>query len=80
MHTYEFDIVDAFFEKVEYSLIDKGNVRVTLNLEKKETMMIGDFSIEGEVKASCDLCNDPVRWHILNERSREREETKEERT
>ncbi|GAB5417485.1 MAG: DUF177 domain-containing protein [Crocinitomicaceae bacterium] len=64
MHTYEFDIVDAFFEQVEYSLIEKGNVRVTLNLEKKETMMIGDFHIEGEVKASCDLCNDPVNVEV----------------
>ena len=67
MHTYEFEIADAFFEQVEYSLIEKGNVQVTLNLEKKETMMIGDFTIEGKVKASCDLCNDPVEVDIEGE-------------
>ena len=67
MHTYEFEIANAFFEQVEYSLIEKGNVRVTLNLEKKETMMIGDFSIEGSIEASCGLCNGPVNVEIEGE-------------
>ena len=64
MHTFEFDITNAFFEQVEYSLIEKGNVQVTLNLEKKETMMIGDFAINGKVSASCDLCNEPIEVDI----------------
>lgn len=67
MHTFEFDITDAFFEQVEYSLIEKGNVHVTLNLEKKETMMIGDFTINGKVSASCDLCNEPVEVDVKGE-------------
>ena len=66
-HTFEFDIVDAFFEHVEYSLIEKGNVHVTLIFEKKETMMIGEFTISGKVNASCDLCNDPVEVDIEGE-------------
>lgn len=67
VHSFQFEITDAFFEKVEYSLIDKGNVLVTLNLEKKETMMIGDFTIEGSVETSCDLCNEPVSVNIHGE-------------
>ncbi|MCR9170886.1 MAG: DUF177 domain-containing protein [bacterium] len=67
MHTFEFDITNAFFEQVEYSLIEKGNVHVTLNLEKKETMMVGDFTINGKVETSCDLCNDPVEVDIEGE-------------
>lgn len=66
-HTFEFDITNAFFEQFEYSLIEKGNVRVTLTLEKKETMMIGDFSINGTIEASCDLCNGPVEVEINGE-------------
>lgn len=66
-HTFEFDIVDAFFEQVEYSLIEKGNVHVALDFEKKETMMIGIFTIEGKVTASCDLCNEPVDVDIEGE-------------
>ena len=67
MHTYEFEIANAFFEQVEYSLIEKGNVRVTLNLEKKETMMVGEFNIEGSIEASCALCNGPVNVEIEGE-------------
>lgn len=60
-HTFDFDVSDSFFEAFEYSIIHSGNVHVEMVLEKKETMMIGTFSCEGEVFTSCDRCNDPVR-------------------
>lgn len=59
-HTFEFDVSDSFFEDFEYSIIHSGNVHVDLNLEKKETMMIGAFSCEGKVSTNCDRCNDPL--------------------
>lgn len=59
-HTFEFDIVNSFFDSFEYSIIHEGNVHVDLVLEKKETMMIGNFSCEGKVSTLCDRCNDPL--------------------
>lgn len=59
-HDFEFEIVDSFFEDREYSIIHKGNVHVHLRLEKKERMMIAEFSIRGTVHTNCDRCNDPV--------------------
>jgi uncharacterized protein len=59
-HEFEFEIRDAFFEELEYSIIQKGNALVKLRLEKKETMLIGEFSVSGMVFTSCDRCNDPV--------------------
>ena len=59
-HDFNFEIHDSFFEEVEYSIIHKGNVTVSLTLEKKETMLIGEFQIGGTVSASCDRCNDPL--------------------
>lgn len=59
-HDFNFEIHDAFFEEAEYSIIHKGNVTVSLTLEKKETMLIGEFQIGGTVSASCDRCNDPL--------------------
>jgi uncharacterized protein len=59
-HDFNFEIHDEFFEEVEYSIIHKGNVTVSLTLEKKETMLIGEFQIGGTVSASCDRCNDPL--------------------
>jgi uncharacterized metal-binding protein YceD (DUF177 family) len=59
-HEYEFDIHDKFFEEIDYSIIHKGNVNVKLVLEKKETMLIGEYTIDGKVFTNCDRCNDPI--------------------
>jgi uncharacterized metal-binding protein YceD (DUF177 family) len=59
-HEYQFDINDAFFADREYAIIHNGNVSVSLILEKKETMMIGEFTIDGSVYTDCDRCNDPI--------------------
>lgn len=66
-HTFEFDIEDSFFEDIEYSIIHHGKVHVKLELEKKETMLIGNFIIEGTVNTSCDRCNDPIDVEIDGE-------------
>ena len=59
-HEYHFDIRDAFFEERDYSIVHNGKVTVQLILEKKETMMIGEFSIAGSVSTECDRCTDMV--------------------
>ncbi|MFT6922609.1 MAG: hypothetical protein ACJA1C_001615 [Crocinitomicaceae bacterium] len=60
VHEFNFEIGKAFFESIEYSIVHEGNVHVTFLLDKKETMLIGDYTIRGTVKASCGRCNDPV--------------------
>ena len=59
-HEFDFEIGDKFFDDLEYSIIHSGNVHVHLSLEKKETMLIGVFTISGNVHTSCDRCNDPI--------------------
>ncbi|MDR0802664.1 DUF177 domain-containing protein [Fluviicola sp.] len=59
-HRYEFNIDKSFFEGVENTLIDDANVHVELALDKKETMMIAEFSLSGTVTTQCDRCNDPM--------------------
>ena len=66
-HEFEFNVTDEFFEGIEYSIVHKGNINVKLTLEKKETMMIGNFVLEGTVGTDCDLCNDPVEVDIEGE-------------
>lgn len=58
VHEFEFEITDTFFESFEYSIIQKGKVHVNLSLEKKETMMVGDFVLTGTVETECARCND----------------------
>ncbi len=59
-HVFEFEITDAFFEELEYSIIQKGQVKVDFILEKKETMMIGNIKMLGQVEKECDRCTDPI--------------------
>lgn len=60
VHEFDFEVSDSFFENIEYSIVKGGDVKVHLTLDKKETMMIGDFQIEGTVSAECDRCNEPM--------------------
>lgn len=66
-HRYEFDIDKSFFEGVENTLIDDANVRVELAFEKKETMMIAEFSLSGTVTTPCDRCNDPMEVSVYGD-------------
>lgn len=58
VHEFLFSIENEFFEAFDYSEIEKGKIHVKFLLEKKETMMIGTFFIQGEVEVTCDRCTD----------------------
>jgi uncharacterized metal-binding protein YceD (DUF177 family) len=57
-HEFEFDVDNAFFETLSYSLIEKGDLKVWLDLEKKETMLLASFYVEGTVEMVCSRCNE----------------------
>lgn len=60
VHHFDFEVNDAFFTVFEGSLIDRADLKVSLKLEKKSTMMMLDFSIGGVVIWQCDRCGDPL--------------------
>lgn len=66
-HEFTFDITDAFFETFEYSIIQKGDVHIDFTLDKKDTMMVGEFQLRGRVKKPCDRCNDSIEIPIEGE-------------
>lgn len=66
-HEFSYDITDAFFETYEYSIIQQGDVHVDFTLDKKDTMMVGEFQLEGRVKTACDRCNDILEIPIEGE-------------
>ena len=63
-YEYEFELNRSFFEAIEHSLIEDGQLKAKLLLEKKETMLIGNYSIEGDVTVTCDRCNDELHLPI----------------
>ena len=65
-HHFTFEVNDTFFEKRDYSILKQGKVNVEVVFEKKETMMILNFSLQGEVVLSCNRCNDDLSLAISN--------------
>lgn len=53
-YSLEYKVEDAFFAEIEGSLVDKGNLAVTVELVKSETSMVLDFDIKGTVELTCD--------------------------
>lgn len=60
VHHFDFEVDDAFFTAFEGSLVDRADIHVSLELEKKSTLMVLDFSISGVVIWQCDRCGDPL--------------------
>lgn len=56
IHHFEFEVKDSFFDEFEYSLVKSGKLKVALELEKQETMMILNFQIQGLIQLGCDVC------------------------
>lgn len=55
-HQFDFDIDGRFFNEFEYSLVKDGKLKVELELDKQETMLILQFAIKGEIFSNCDFC------------------------
>ncbi len=58
IHEFEFDIDDLFFEGLEYSDIEKGNLKAKVLFNKKSSFLELDVDIEGYVELTCDRCLD----------------------
>ncbi len=55
-HEFEFEVTDSFFKKFDNSIIEKGNVDVLVVVERKDNMLLLDFTMEGEITVQCDRC------------------------
>jgi uncharacterized protein len=59
-HEFEFEIDDKFFEQFENSPVQKGFVDVLVTLNKKDHLLLLDFTMEGSVTVACDRCGEPL--------------------
>ncbi len=55
-HQFGFDIDERFFNEFEYSLVKTGELKVELELDKQETMILLMFTIKGSIFLNCDVC------------------------
>ena len=57
-HEFEFEIDDKFFEHFENSVIQHGFMDVLVTVNKKDYMLVVDFTMEGTVGVQCDRCGE----------------------
>tara|TARA_B100001758_G_C18188579_1_gene493357 strand:+ start:242 stop:742 length:501 start_codon:yes stop_codon:yes gene_type:complete len=63
-HLFRFEIGKSFFEEFPYSIVEEGDLIAELVLDKKETIMIGNFSVKGRVQLNCAICNESAGVYI----------------
>jgi uncharacterized protein len=63
-HEFEFEVSDSFFQEFENSIVQHGNVDVLVVVEKKENLLLLDFTMEGTVIVTCDRCLDDMELEL----------------
>jgi uncharacterized protein len=58
IHHFEFEVGKTFFDDFPFSLIEDGKLIAEVELDKKETIMISNFIVHGNVKVICSRCNE----------------------
>lgn len=58
-YDYEMESGDAFFEELEQDLIESGQFKIKIVMDKSSTMLQFNFHIEGKVGLVCDRSLEP---------------------
>ncbi len=67
-HTFRFEINREFFEHIDGSLLEDGNVMVELEMDRQANMLVLDFFISGYINLKCDRCLDEYRQAVEGHR------------
>ena len=67
LHKYEYKIEKQFFESFNFDDFIEADLKVTLDLMKKSTLLELDFESNGMVVVPCDISNEPFDLPINGE-------------
>jgi uncharacterized metal-binding protein YceD (DUF177 family) len=67
-HLFDFDVNDRFFAEFETSEVEKGDLKVQVELEKRSTYLRLTFSIGGVVQLICDRCLENFNYPLESKR------------
>jgi uncharacterized protein len=59
-HCFDFMLDSSFFAHFELLEISRAGVKIHVEMEKEEHMLVLDFSISGNMELMCDRCGDPL--------------------
>ncbi len=66
-HQFDYEINADFFQLFEQPLIEKGEVKVIVELNKSSALLTLKFKIEGTVETVCDKCLEAMTLPVENE-------------
>lgn len=55
-HIFEYEIDRKFFAEFDGGVVEEGNVKVYVTLEKQSSLMVFWFDLKGTVHVQCDRC------------------------
>jgi uncharacterized metal-binding protein YceD (DUF177 family) len=55
-YSFSVELDDTFFDSLEFSEIKKGNIKVGIEMERRQHLLNLDISIDGVVERECDRC------------------------
>ncbi len=67
-HQFDFTVNDRFFAEFETSEVEKGDLKVQVELEKRSTYLRLSFSISGTAALICDRCLENFNYPIESTR------------
>ena len=56
VYNYGFTLADEFFEAWENDEIEGGNVKIDVKMERRDQLLLLEFTLRGEVEVLCDRC------------------------
>jgi uncharacterized protein len=63
-HEFQFEIDDKFFEQFGNVPVQHGFMDVLVTVNKQETMLLLDFTMEGTIETLCDRCGEPLELEL----------------
>ena len=58
IHKYSYQLDDTFFQKFDFSEVYNTQFAVELELDKRENMLVLNYSVKGTGSCPCDRCGD----------------------
>jgi uncharacterized metal-binding protein YceD (DUF177 family) len=64
VHSFSFDIGEDFFGRYGSELVQSGQLKADVELDKRETLMIARFRVLGSLKLICDRTLEPFDFPV----------------
>lgn len=67
MHHFDFEVKQAFFEYYDFEEFREADLYYKIEMEKKNTMLVLQFQLSGDVEVDCDLSLEAFRMPLESE-------------